>query len=126
MGHERRASTEEHQGTINRDNAEPTNYNFQERVNRHGREFGDRVSTKQTLNPPKYTHLTENSTTWRQKSTYEKDQGYSSPSYLPQDLLNAVKTSSHKEAQNNGVQYRQMYLQLLLLKYHKTMTSLWA
>ncbi|KAH0904369.1 hypothetical protein HID58_043872, partial [Brassica napus] len=83
-GFDRRTPTEVQQGARNQDNAEPTDRNFQERLDRHGRAFGVRVSTKQTRNPPpseKATQQRDDSTTWRHKSTYEKRQEYSSPSY---------------------------------------------
>ncbi|KAH0939895.1 hypothetical protein HID58_007356, partial [Brassica napus] len=57
---------------------------FHERVDRHGRSFGERVSTKQTRNPPpeKTTVGLETSNqTWKSKPVQERSQSYASPPY---------------------------------------------
>ncbi|WZZ64967.1 hypothetical protein YC2023_076337 [Brassica napus] len=57
---------------------------FHERVDRHGRSFGERVSTKQTRNPPpeKTTVGMETSNqTWKSKPVQERTQSYASPPY---------------------------------------------
>ncbi|KAF3559011.1 hypothetical protein F2Q69_00010735 [Brassica cretica] len=49
---------------------------FQERVDRHGNAFGERISTKQTRNPPPETNtitLDNSNLTWRQKAAQEKE-----------------------------------------------------
>ncbi|WZZ48602.1 hypothetical protein YC2023_048709 [Brassica napus] len=58
---------------------------FQERVDRHGNAFGERISTKQTRNPPPETNtitLDNSNLTWRQKAAQEKGKIYSSPAYV--------------------------------------------
>ncbi|KAG5376451.1 hypothetical protein IGI04_041047 [Brassica rapa subsp. trilocularis] len=58
---------------------------FQERVDRHGNVFGERISTKQTRNPPPETNiitLDNSNLTWRQKAAQEKAKIYSSPAYV--------------------------------------------
>lgn len=58
---------------------------FQERVDRHGNAFGERISTKQTRNPPPETNtitLDNSNLTWRQKAAQENGKIYSSPAYV--------------------------------------------
>ncbi|CAN6847713.1 unnamed protein product [Brassica oleracea] len=55
---------------------------FKARVDRHGRPFGDRMSTRQTrVPPPAPTTNTMNpsKSSWSQKPLYEEPEQYSSP-----------------------------------------------
>ncbi|CAN7135561.1 unnamed protein product [Brassica rapa subsp. narinosa] len=62
-----------------------THHSFQKRVDRHRNAFGDRVSTRQTHNPPpaRSDDQVENSKlSWRSKPTQEKPHMYASPPYI--------------------------------------------
>ncbi|KAL0847412.1 hypothetical protein Bca101_020658 [Brassica carinata] len=73
----------EDSGTTNSrvtDKADP----FQERLDRHGRPFGERTSTRQTRNPPpekSSNKRADNALTWREKESETSKQNYSSPQY---------------------------------------------
>lgn len=57
---------------------------FQERVDRHGRPFGDRISTKQTRNPPPPTNPVVGAlplTAAKETALEVRDQTYASPPY---------------------------------------------
>lgn len=76
-----------------------TTHPFQERVDRHGNPFGERISTKQTRNPPPARSAIppENpQLAWRPKATQEKTQLYASPPYA-KDRENSLKLSQRNK-----------------------------
>lgn len=63
-----------------------THQPFQKRVDRHGRAFGERISTKKTRNPPPTERAVREAETsrltWRKKTTQDNPQTYNSSGYV--------------------------------------------
>lgn len=72
---------------------------FKERVDRHGVPFGQRVSTKQTRNPPPEPQTERESPklTWRERTTHENSKDYSSPSYTKERQPTKVYSGRSKD-----------------------------
>ncbi|CAF1919466.1 unnamed protein product, partial [Brassica napus] len=65
------------------------------RVDRHGRHFGDRVSTRQTRVPPPApttNAMNPSKSSWSQKPLYEEPEQYSSPQYTHSRQTNYRET----------------------------------
>nr|VDD25372.1 unnamed protein product [Brassica oleracea] len=68
---------------------------FKARVDRHGRHFGDRVSTRQTRVPPPApttNAMNPSKSSWSQKPLYEEPEQYSSPQYTHSRQTNYRET----------------------------------
>lgn len=94
-----------------------THQPFQERVDRHGRAFGERQITKQTRNPPPIERAVREAETsrltWRKKTTQDVLQTYNSPGYVKdRDQTNRSvqrgkdlfpqRSSSHKKPEQSA------------------------
>ncbi|KAF3498283.1 hypothetical protein DY000_02056664 [Brassica cretica] len=94
-----------------------THQPFQERVDRHGRAFGERQSTKQTRNPPPTERAVREAETsrltWRKKTTQDVLQTYNSLGYVKdRDQTNRSvqrgkdlfpqRSSSHKKPEQSA------------------------
>ncbi|KAF3540337.1 hypothetical protein F2Q69_00023988 [Brassica cretica] len=68
---------------------------FKARVDRHGRHFGDRVSTRQTRVPPPApttNAMNPSKSSWSQNPLYEEPEQYSSPQYTHSRQTNYRET----------------------------------
>ncbi|CAG7887662.1 unnamed protein product, partial [Brassica rapa] len=83
---------------------------FQARVDRHGIPFGDRVSTKQTRNPPPGPKgLANPSLTWREKQVAEANKELMSPPYAKERKFTTRDPLRNKDlfSQRSSGQWRQ-------------------